>query len=115
MYACVPISPQQPAAPLPAAPLPAIDSDPRRLLGLDRVRLTALLGEPEFLRSDAPAELWRYRAPNCMLDLFLYRRAGGVAGPVTVQHFTARTNDNGTIAAQRCLEALLRARREKPS
>lgn len=94
----------------PAPPLPSIDSDPRRLLGLDRARLTALLGAPEFLRSDAPAELWRYRARHCILDLFLYTRAGGAGGPLTVAHYKARTPDNGTIAAQRCLEALLRAR-----
>lgn len=93
-----------------AAPPPSIDSDPRRLLGLDRARLTALLGKPEFRRSDAPAELWRYRAPNCMLDLFLYTGEDGAAGPLTVRHYKARTTDNGTLAAERCLEALLRAR-----
>ncbi len=93
-----------------AALRPSIDSDPRRLVGLDRARLTALLGAPEFLRSDAPAELWRYRARHCMLDLFLYSREGGAAGALTVRHYTARTTKNGTIAAQRCLEALLRAR-----
>lgn len=93
-----------------AALPPGIDSDPRRLVGLDRARLTALLGAPEFLRSDAPAELWRYRARHCILDLFLYTRAGGTGGPLTVLHYKARTTDNGTIAAQRCLEALLRAR-----
>ncbi len=93
-----------------AALPPAIDSDPRRLLGLDRARLTALLGAPEFRRSDAPAELWRYRARHCMLDLFLYTREGETAGPLTVRHYKARTTTNGIIAARRCLEALLRAR-----
>jgi len=89
---------------------PEIDSDPQLLLGLDRARLTALLGAPEFRRSDAPAELWRYRARHCMLDLFLYTREGKAGGPLTVHHYKARTTANGTIAAQRCLEALLRAR-----
>ena len=102
------VAPSRTEAPPP--PPPEVDSDPRRLLGLDRARLTALLGAPEFRRSDAPAELWRYRARHCMLDLFLYTREDGAGGPLTVRHYKARTTTNGTIAARRCLEALLRAR-----
>ena len=30
------------------------------------------LGAPEFVRRDGPAQIWQYRAENCVLDLFLY-------------------------------------------
>ena len=127
-----------PAAPVPAAPVatdpvaagPAIippgetepavarapeieiDSNPRRLVGLDQSGLTALLGAPMFRRRDAPAELWRYRTRACILDLFLYRpgEGAGAGAPLTVHHYRARTPENGTLAAASCLEALLRAR-----
>lgn len=94
------------------APEIEIDSDPRRLAGLDQSGLTALLGAPMFRRRDAPAELWRYRTQACILDLFLYRpdAGAGAAGPLTVHHYRARTSENGTMAAASCLAALLRAR-----
>jgi hypothetical protein len=30
------------------------------------------LGSPALRRRDAPAELWQYRSPVCVMDVFLY-------------------------------------------
>lgn len=48
----------------------------KRLVGLDRASLEAMLGAPWLLRREAAAELWQYRAPNCVLDLFLHAKGG---------------------------------------
>jgi hypothetical protein len=57
-----------PPVPVPAAPLPL----PADLTGLGPAELEALLGAPDFRRSEPPAELWQYRGPDCILDVFLY-------------------------------------------
>jgi hypothetical protein len=96
----------------PARPEPEIDADPRRLMGLDESGLTALLGSPEFRRSDPPAEQWRYRGEGCMLDLFLYgpARAAATDKRITVRHAEARPIGDGRVSAGDCLRVLLRAR-----
>jgi hypothetical protein len=38
--------------------------------------IVALLGQPDFRRSDPPAEIWQYRRADCILDIFLYADAG---------------------------------------
>jgi hypothetical protein len=58
-------------APHQPAPLPA------DLTGLGAAEVLALLGSPDFRRSEPPAELWQYRAAGCILDVFLYRDSGG--------------------------------------
>ncbi len=47
------------------------------LTGLSAQQVVALLGEPDFRRSEPPAELWQYRSADCVLDLFLYGDAAG--------------------------------------
>src|SRR5260221_5762501 len=47
--------------------------DTRELIGLERGDVEARLGPPALRRRDAPAEIWQYRSPLCVLDLFLYR------------------------------------------
>ena len=60
-------------APAPAATL-ALPVD---LTGLGPTELEALLGSPDFRRSEPPAELWQYRGPDCILDVFLYDDSRG--------------------------------------
>lgn len=90
----------------------AVDADPKRLIGLDHAGVTAMLGEPEFRRKDAPAELWRYRGEHCMLDLFLYGpdKAAAADKRVLVRHVEARALSDGRVTTTECLRALLRAR-----
>ncbi len=43
------------------------------LAGLSAAELVGRLGQPDFRRSDPPAQLWQYRRAGCVLDVFLYR------------------------------------------
>lgn len=47
--------------------------DPDRLLGMGRDQVVALLGTPNLLRRDPPAELWLYEGQACTAHLFLYQ------------------------------------------
>ncbi len=47
--------------------------DPNRLLGMGRDQIVALLGAPNLLRRDPPAELWLYEGQACTAHLFLYQ------------------------------------------
>jgi len=87
-----------------------IDDDPGQLLGLDVKSLTRLLGTPRFMRRDPPAQLWRYRDEDCILDLFLYVAAGKKTGS-TVRHFETRSLSKSNMTTRSCLRALLIARR----
>jgi hypothetical protein len=70
-------------APRPAPkPEPALADAPHlpgltNLKGLKQAEIVALLGEPDFRRADPPAELWQYRAEDCILDLYFYRGGDG--------------------------------------
>jgi len=105
-----------------AVPGPPVNDDPRRLIGLDQNAVQRLLGAPSFLRKDLPAQLWRYAARGCVLDIFLYGATRN--GPFVVKHLSARAAGPGPIAAPQnaaeinpraCLGALLRARRAPAS
>lgn len=47
--------------------------DPDQLLGMGRDQVVALLGMPNLLRRDPPAELWLYEGQACTAHLFLYQ------------------------------------------
>jgi hypothetical protein len=62
----------------PVAPTPAVpESLPADLTGLDATQVLALLGSPDFRRSEPPAELWQYRGADCILDVFLHEDSRG--------------------------------------
>jgi hypothetical protein len=60
-------------------PIPAA----ARILGLNELTglrpsdVVAILGQPDLQRDEPPAELWQYRAPDCILNLFFYRERDG--------------------------------------
>jgi hypothetical protein len=57
---------------------PASGSAPlRELTGLAPSQVAALYGQPDFRRTDPPAEVWQYRSADCVLDLFFYSGDGG--------------------------------------
>lgn len=100
-----------PTAALPPVEIPAPPSlPPEKLIGLDHAAITELLGPPRFRRADASAELWRYRAGRCILDLFLYPPKGAPGGALAVAHIEARLRDGSPAPARRCLDAVLKAR-----
>ena len=47
------------------------------LAGLQPADVVSILGSPDLRRDEPPAELWQYRAADCVLNLFFYSEAGG--------------------------------------
>lgn len=45
---------------------------PKKLVGLESLDVSRLLGKPNFVRRDKGVEIWQYRHADCILDLFLY-------------------------------------------
>ncbi len=76
------------------------------LVGLAPAAVAAYLGPPGFKRRDNPAEIWRYAASSCFLDLFLYKRGGGL----TVAHVEARGKSVVKVSADDCLRDLFKMR-----
>lgn len=100
--ALVPDKPEKPSA-------PALNSNPKRLVGMDHAGLIDLLGTPAFLRNDAPAQLWRYRHETCVLNLYLYSERGKPAVGLRVRHYDVRSRSSTKISARDCFAALLKS------
>jgi hypothetical protein len=69
-----------------------------KLMGLGAPDLLVLFGEPDFRRTEPPAELWQYRSADCVLDLFLYRDEHGYR----VIHAETRQREPMPAGAGRC-------------
>ncbi|RDD63374.1 hypothetical protein [Ferruginivarius sediminum] len=90
--------------PEPAAP--DIDADPDQFIGASPRVVAAQLGSPAQIRREPPAEIWQYRMPGCVLDLFVYPDQDGKS----VTYLEARDLTARPVAAEGCLERLMRAR-----
>jgi hypothetical protein len=82
-------------------------SEAQRLVGVKGDMLRSWMGEAVFVRRDGQAEIWRFAADNCYLDVFLYREPDGLR----VAHVDARPR-SGTqrVTAQICYGRILAAR-----
>lgn len=87
-------------------PEPEIDDDPDRLIGLDPGALFALLGQPELIRRESPAQVWQYRGVDCVFDVILYQEAESTR----VTYVEARDGKGSRSEPRLCLNQLLRAR-----
>ncbi len=87
-------------APRPIAKAPP-PLKPERIMGLTRTELLDLLGKPDFLRRDAPAEIWQYRGKECILDVFLYDSGEHYR----VLHFEVRERTAKSVSTGRCFTA----------
>ncbi len=56
----------------PGSHVPAL----KELNGLQPPQILAMLGQPDLRRDEPPAEIWQYRAADCVLNLFFYEDAG---------------------------------------
>ncbi len=109
--AAAPPVPVAPPAPMPKqtavlAPEPKpipVDDNPKQLFGLSGKRVAALLGPANFVRRDGTAEVWQYRAAECVLDVFLYRRDA----TLSVAHVDLRQRRAATQPPRRCFAGLL--------
>ncbi|MBO6563049.1 MAG: hypothetical protein JJ959_21065 [Nisaea sp.] len=82
----------------------AAERDPSRLLDLRRRDLSAILGEPAFVRRDMSAEVWQYRTEACVLDLFLYE----IDQSLAVTYYEFRSRQDQEVARDECFVTLLR-------
>jgi len=80
--------------------------EPETLTSMDEAALAELLGPPVVRRRDAPAEIWQYQGPTCVLDLFLYQ--DGDSGPLTVDHFETRAKGNDVLTDAECLVSIMK-------
>ena len=83
-----------------------IDDDPRQLIGLVPAELRDLLGEPDLVRRETPAQVWQYRGGVCVLDMVLYPEAEGDR----VTYVEARNLAGAETETRPCLHSLLRDR-----
>ena len=76
--------------PVAPSPPPPIDARPSQLMGLGAADVTALLGAPGFVRTEADAQVWQYAIDGCVLDIYLYPDEAG--GPPGVVYYEIRSN-----------------------
>lgn len=102
-------TPVSPAAVNPSAPGSFTDlaKGASHFEGLDQKDILATLGKPSFLRREAPAEVWQYYGPGCILDLFIYEDNGARR----VVHAELRGRSSGEAAEPACLSHLIDGRR----
>jgi hypothetical protein len=98
------------AAPTPDGQPPAggdSSDDPARLRGMMAGEVMAKLGDPSYRRREAPAEVWQYFGPGCVLDVFLYEDKG----TQRVTHVELRSRNLNPGAQAACLSQLLGGKR----
>lgn len=91
-------APPASASPAAAGPRRAVDIE-----GADARAVEAWLGAPQLRRSEGEAEIWRYQATSCHLDMVLYRDA---QGRLRVGNATARAAGVERVTEGDCLQAL---------
>lgn len=84
---------------------------PTELVGLNKENVQDLLGEPQLIRRDGPAEVWQYTANACILDLFLYE----VGEKHRVEYMELRTQPGEAFPKERCYEQLRQAKKKSPA
>ncbi len=96
--------------PQPVVTAPPINDNPNQLMGLDRDSLAALLGQPDLVRREKPAEIWQYVTADCVFDVVLYD-----SGPAyRVTYLEARNAAADRLEPRPCLNQVLRNRMAAP-
>jgi len=81
---------------------------PPKVLGLEPRDVELLLGQPKLVRRDDPAEVWQYRSPACVLDVFLYPEATGAQ---QVRYLEARNMAAEPARTEDCVNDIRRTNR----
>jgi len=87
---------------VPAPNLAQVKADPLRLKGVSAIDARALLGEPDFLRREKPAEVWQYYGQDCVLDLFVY----GEGANQIISYVDLRARGKASTPDPGCLRTL---------
>lgn len=85
--------------------------DANEFVGFGPDRVLPILGAPDFVRRDGTAQIWQYRATNCILDLFLYQSGA----ETQVKHAELRPRVPGAEALDACYSRMRQERKTKPS
>ncbi len=85
--------------------------DAKDFIGYGPDRLLPILGAPDFVRRDGPAQVWQYRAKHCVLDLFLYETGENSR----VEHVELRRRGHGAEPIDRCFSRMRLERRTRPA
>jgi hypothetical protein len=85
--------------------------DANEFTGFSPERVLPVLGAPDFVRRDGNAQIWQYRATNCVLDLFLYKSGS----ETTVKHAELRSRVPGAEPLDACYSRLRRERGTAPT
>ena len=80
--------------------------DSTALLGLARADVAALLGPPNILRRDPPAEMWQYQKEACVVYVFLF--AAEAESDYRVRHVEVRDR-RSDMAIAGCYAGLISA------
>lgn len=79
--------------------------------GFSPDQVLPILGAPDFVRRDGTAQIWQYRATNCVLDLFLYK----AGSETTVKHAELRPRVPGAESLDACYSRMRQERKTNPS
>ncbi len=87
-------------------PLPDLSAG--KLIGMAPDALVEQLGEPRLIRREAPAEVWQYTRPGCVLLVFLYETE---TDPMSVWYLEMHDGSVSlaslsTVAQKTCLQKL---------
>lgn len=80
-------------------------------MGYSPERVLPILGAPDFVRRDGSAQIWQYRATNCILDLFLYT----ADNETHVKHAELRPRVPGAEPLDSCYSRMRQERRGQPT
>jgi hypothetical protein len=73
------VVPQKPMVQIPVAPPPPPPFFAHLLLGLGTVGVVEQLGQPDLVRQDETAILWRYKGNQCPLLVFFHPNQNGTS------------------------------------
>ncbi|MGO1118592.1 hypothetical protein ACTL6U_07805 [Rhodovibrionaceae bacterium A322] len=78
---------------------------PQALVGRDQEWIEGQLGSPTLQEVRAPARVWSYNAPDCVISLFFYPKVAG--GSFTVLTYEVAPEASDPEADKQCLDRLL--------
>jgi len=80
-----------------------------QLVGIDAEALQRQFGKPGLIWREEPAQVWQYRGPACVLNVYLYRDSGRLV----VSDAEAHSKDNKDDPLPPCVASLVDARSAK--
>ncbi len=113
-----------PAAPPPEPPLvlpqayDELDADTpplpiaADLVGRDAAAVQAVLGKPDLIRAEPPAEFWQYVGESCVMLVFFFTGDGNVVPAAQRFHMLAGKQD-GPVQRGQCFHSFVRRQQDR--